>query len=120
MINRGGFMAYLLLDNNGTNHIRQMSNEPFDYDFNKFSGWKEVEIINKTVAELKTIYSFPEVEPINPENKNDGLKWKNPIDYKWYMVKIKKHHSLRWDKETESIRNTLLDYPENFETEVTS
>lgn len=112
-------MCYLLLDKSNK-HIREMSDNPFDYDFiNTFTLWEEVEIPNKTVLEVRSDYPSLSIEPIDPDNKDDGMKWLNPSDDKWYEVKVKKHHSQRWDTDTSSIKNIIEDYSENYETEIT-
>lgn len=111
-------MVYLLLDKSNQ-HVRRMSNQPFDYDFeNIFTLWEEVPLAFEDVSEVKSTYPTPQELPINESDESEGYKWYCPTDGKWYKIKVKKHHSQRWDTTTGTVKNIIEDYPENFEEEV--
>lgn len=110
--------VYLLLDKEN-NHIRRFSEKQFSYDFeNEYIKWKKIKIPNETILSLKEKYPPLQLKLIDINNKDKGEKWFSVSENKWYKVKIKKHHSQKWDEETQTIKNIIEDYPENFNEEI--
>jgi len=113
----------VLIINKADNLIRKCKDEKdfnSDYETQFSSVWYFQWIENKTAAEWYAENPVPTIEVTEYDavlKTPTELKWLNPADGKWYTLKERPDHDLKWEKVPGAAVPTLADNPVNTETE---